>query len=436
MNNNSAWTGKHLAYVPAEPARSWKGVTRRLIACGTGAMMCASLLTPSAAFAAEIVSVDGTDYAAADYADGVGDEAKTWWWDGKDDLSLNNYNGGRIAAKGDLNVNYSGTNTVTASDGLSGVMAVEGTTQSGDLTLNGDADSSLNVEAEEAIVARGSLEINGGTVNTKTTFDGVSSVGGTTVDGANVNVTVMNETSNSDVYGMSAGGGFTVKNGSNVTVDATSTTSGSVVYGIISYGDEKFGESASTILIEDSTVYVVASSVCKDSIGILASSEGEHDATVTIKNSTVKVKAPYIGIAAENWHKTGCESVGKTAINISDASIAVPEGGVIGSFSYDSYYGEYSYTAIGEKGAESSDFAPVGDVLIQADKKDDTPAEDPTGDDGESEATVTPASAKGSSAAGTRLAQTGDASAAGMFAAAAAGVTALGAGAFLSRRRG
>ena len=67
---------------------------------------------PSVSLAAEWVKVGGNKYNTA-----ASDEAGTWSWDGADDLKLNNYNGGEIQAAGKLNVNYSGTNIVTAANG-------------------------------------------------------------------------------------------------------------------------------------------------------------------------------------------------------------------------------------------------------------------------------------------------------------------------------
>lgn len=88
---------------------SWRRVTRRIVAGAVCALTVSSLLMPSVSLAAEWVKVGGNKYNTA-----ASDEAGTWSWDGADDLKLNNYNGGEIQAAGKLNVNYSGTNIVTA----------------------------------------------------------------------------------------------------------------------------------------------------------------------------------------------------------------------------------------------------------------------------------------------------------------------------------
>ena len=429
MNNNSAWTGKHLAYVPAEPARSWKGVTRRLIACGTGALMCASLLTPSAAFAAEIVSVDGTDYAAADYADGVGDEAKTWWWDGKDDLSLNNYNGGAIRAEGELNVSYSGTNTVTTDSG-SGIISYDSdegaTTKDGNLTVSGSEGSSLTVNASDiAVGGESSVTIKGaGSINLISSNQGISSAGDVTLDGANININVSGDSESDTLFGVEAYGGVSIKNGTTLKANVTGLGDSSSAIGIMSFGysSSDTDEDAlyeANISIEDSTVDVNASA--KESFGLFAYPMGGGNGTISINNSTVHAVGGIAAILAAGYLPT--EGAAKGTITINGASIVSPEGAGICEYSRKGYCAQF----IGLAGAEDPGDGSK-DVLIQADRKGETPAED------DSEATVTPASAKTSG--GPRLAQTGDASAAGMFAAAAAGVSALGAGVFLSRRRG
>ena len=88
---------------------SWRRVTRRIVCSLACALTVSSLLMPSVSLAAEWVKVGGNKYNTA-----ASDEAGTWSWDGADDLKLNNYNGGEIQAAGKLNVNYSGTNIVTA----------------------------------------------------------------------------------------------------------------------------------------------------------------------------------------------------------------------------------------------------------------------------------------------------------------------------------
>ena len=433
--NNSTWTGKHLAYAPAGFTRSWKGVTRRLIACGTGALMCASLLTPSAAFAAEAVQVDGYSYAAADYADGVGDEAKTWWWDGKDDLSLNNYNGGVITARGDLNVNYSGTNTITGED--VGILAYgEDEDETASLTVSGNEGSSLTVNAtdqeatepgefvySDGIYCDGDVTIKGQgelTVNSETY--GITSGGDLTLDNANVNVnvTAAKDSQSESISGVEGYGNVIVKNGTTLKVNVATSTDEQYATGIEAFYAVIGAAQASggNITISDSDVDVKATG--ESSCGIYALNQEGGVATISINRSKVHASGSLAAIMAAGFVDGGLEGSG--VITIDGANIVSPEGGVVYSFS-QKYSDELEVVgqAIGLKGA-TSPYDASDDVLIEPVK------------DEEPEATVTPASAKTSG--GTRLAQTGDASAAGVFAAVAAGVSALGAGAFLSRRRG
>ena len=124
---------------------SWRRVTRRIV-CGLAcALTVSSLLMPSVSLAAEWVKVGGNKYNTA-----ASDEAGTWSWDGADDLKLNNYNGGEIQAAGKLNVNYSGTNIVTA-EWIESIDVSHGTNENAELNIQGDEGGTLSVTSTETL---------------------------------------------------------------------------------------------------------------------------------------------------------------------------------------------------------------------------------------------------------------------------------------------
>lgn len=193
---------------------SWRRVTRRIV-CGLAcALTVSSLLMPSVSLAAEWVDVGGTQYNAGTAA---GDEAGTWSWDGADDMKLNGYNGGAIKAEGKLNVNYSGNNTVTNDDGR-GIMVTGGANENAELSIQGDASSTLNVtSSSDAITSEGDINIDGaGTVNaTSTELDAIDADDNLTIKGSgNVNATGKSD-------GIRAGGDITIDNSGTVTAKAT-----------------------------------------------------------------------------------------------------------------------------------------------------------------------------------------------------------------------
>ena len=191
---------------------SWRRVTRRIV-CGLAcALTVSSLLMPSVSFAAEWVNVGGTQYNTA-----AGDEAGTWSWDGADDLKLNNYNGGEIQAAGKLNVNYSGTNIVTA-EWIESINVSHGTNENAELNIQGDEGGTLSVTStEDAILTTGNINIDGaGSVNaTSTGFDAINAGGDLAIKGSG-NV---NDTGASD--GIRANGNITIDDSGAVTARAT-----------------------------------------------------------------------------------------------------------------------------------------------------------------------------------------------------------------------
>ena len=191
---------------------SWRRVTRRIVAGAVCALTVSSLLMPSVSLAAEWVKVGGNKYNTA-----ASDEAGTWSWDGADDLKLNNYNGGEIQAAGKLNVNYSGTNIVTA-EWIESINVSHGTNENAELNIQGHAGSTLSVTStEDAILSTGNINIDGaGSVNaTSTGFDAINAGGDLAIKGSgNVNATGASD-------GIRANGNITIDDSGAVTARAT-----------------------------------------------------------------------------------------------------------------------------------------------------------------------------------------------------------------------
>ena len=191
---------------------SWRRVTRRIVAGALCALTVSSLLMPSVSLAAEWVKVGGNKYNTA-----ASDEAGTWSWDGADDLKLNNYNGGEIQAAGKLNVNYSGTNIVTA-EWIESINVSHGTNENAELNIQGDEGGTLSVTStEDAILSTGNINIDGaGSVNaTSTGFDAINAGGDLAIKGSgNVNATGASD-------GIRANGNITIDDSGAVTARAT-----------------------------------------------------------------------------------------------------------------------------------------------------------------------------------------------------------------------
>ena len=191
---------------------SWRRVTRRIVSGAVCALTVSSLLMPSVSLAAEWVKVGGNKYNTA-----ASDEAGTWSWDGADDLKLNNYNGGEIQAAGKLNVNYSGTNIVTA-EWIESIKVSHGTNENAELNIQGDEGGTLSVTStEDAILSTGNINIDGaGSVNaTSTGFDAINAGGDLAIKGSgNVNATGASD-------GIRANGNITIDDSGAVTARAT-----------------------------------------------------------------------------------------------------------------------------------------------------------------------------------------------------------------------
>lgn len=191
---------------------SWRRVTRRIVAGAVCALTVSSLLMPSVSLAAEWVKVGGNKYNTA-----ASNEAGTWSWDGADDLKLNNYNGGEIQAAGKLNVNYSGTNIVTA-EWIESINVSHGTNENAELNIQGDEGGTLSVTStEDAILSTGNINIDGaGSVNaTSTGLDAINAGGDLAIKGSgNVNATGASD-------GIRANGNITIDDSGAVTARAT-----------------------------------------------------------------------------------------------------------------------------------------------------------------------------------------------------------------------
>lgn len=139
---------------------SWRRVTRRIVCGLTCALTVSSLLMPSISFAAEWVEVDGATYNAGTAAG----DGSTWAWNGADDMTLNGYNGGGIAAGGKLNVSYEGANTVANEYG-DGISVVNGNSEGAELNISGTGTLTATAEGD-ALYSEGDMTISGtGTVN-------------------------------------------------------------------------------------------------------------------------------------------------------------------------------------------------------------------------------------------------------------------------------
>ena len=141
---------------------TWRRVGAKLACAGACALMVGQLLLPSVALAADWVNVGGTQY---DRGTAAGDDAGTWSWDGADDMKLNGYDGGSIGAKGNLNIDVAGTNTVTADARQSAIEVKDGNLViTGEGTLNATAQDNVLTASGDG-VTNGDITISGSSVN-------------------------------------------------------------------------------------------------------------------------------------------------------------------------------------------------------------------------------------------------------------------------------
>ena len=169
--------GLHYAETPVRQRAvltcgSWRRVTRRIVCGLTCALTVSSLLMPSISFAAEWVEVDGNTYTAGVAAG----DGSTWAWDGTDNMTLNGYNGGGIAAGGKLNVSYEGNNTVANESG-DGISVVDGANESAELNISGTGTLTATAEGD-ALYSERDMTISGtGAVNATGDASGIYTQG-------------------------------------------------------------------------------------------------------------------------------------------------------------------------------------------------------------------------------------------------------------------
>lgn len=174
------------------------------------------------AFAADRIDVNGKPH----YSQNGAVEEETWSWDGKNDMELNNYNGGGIISYGELTITQSGTNTITAEN--AGIIAING-----DLTITGDGTLKVDVvEGKESEtrevggigVRMGDLNINDTTVevSAKGTSDRTSACALETYDG-DINITDATVTATAEAKSGTAVGIIAIGGGCDVNVNITNS---------------------------------------------------------------------------------------------------------------------------------------------------------------------------------------------------------------------
>lgn len=299
-------TGLHYAETPVRQRTvltcgSWRRVTRRIVCGLTCALTVSSLLMPSISFAAERVEVDGNTYNAGTAAG----DGSTWAWDGADDMTLNGYNGGGIAAYGKLNVSYEGNNTVANDEG-DGISVVDGANEGaelnisgtgtltataegnalyseGDMTISGTGTVTAKGAGAEGILADGDITVTGGgTVDARSEQDcgivaeetltvsnstltaqgfgsGIYAFDGLTIDAATVRAYAYPAREDSPTAIFTDEGDITIKNGSFVHAYAE----GENASGIYSYNHDT-GSPGGRIFISDSTVEAIAHHINHD----------------------------------------------------------------------------------------------------------------------------------------------------------------------------
>lgn len=470
---------------------SWRRVTRRIVCGLTCALTVSSLLMPSISFAAEWVEVDGAHYTAGATAG----DGSTWAWDGADDMTLNGYNGGYIAAGGKLNVSYEGNNTVANEYGngisvenegaelnISGTGTLTATAEgnalysSGDMTISGTGAVTAKSGSGEGILADGDMTITGGgtvdacserdcgvvaketlTVSNSTLTaqgfgSGIYAFDGLTIDAATVRAYAYPAREDSPTAIFTDEGDITIKNGSFVHAYAE----GENASGIYSY-NHGAGGPGGHIFISDSTVEAIAHYINYDggnqplppiinggfvevdpdvnarTYGIFALTEdGLTPATISITRSRVTAEGDTAAILAVVNSADG--SIAGT-INIVDSIIETPNGGRICDvrfFDTDPVDAPYQHgQTIGTANDVITDLDSDAIAKRAAIVPVDTPPAKP-----ESKPKVTTAAAtiKHVDTKDT-LAATGDASVMGAVAAAITGMAAVIAGIFTSRKR-
>lgn len=473
---------------------SWRRVTRRIVCGLTCALTVSSLLMPSISFAAEWVEVDGNTYNAGTAAG----DGSTWAWNGADDMTLNGYNGGGIAAGGKLNVSYEGNNTVANDEGdgisvvdganesaelnisgtgtltataegnalysaddmtISGTGAVtaksgsgEGILANGDITITGGGTVDASSERDCGVVAKETLTVSNSTLTAQGFGSGIYAFDGLTIDAATVRAYAYPAREDSPTAIFTDEGDITINNGSFVHAYAE----GENASGIYSY-NYGAGGPGGRIFISDSTVEAIAHYINYDGGNQPLPPFGHGDIVVVDPD----VNARTFGIfaltedgltpATISITRSRVTAEGNTAailavvnsadgsiagtINIVDSIIETPNGGRICDVRFvDTEPVDAPYQC-GQTIGTANDVITDLDSDAIAKRAVIVPVDTPQAKP-ESKPKVTTAAAtiKHVDTKGT-LAATGDASAMGAVAAAIMGVAAIVAGIFTSRKR-
>lgn len=473
---------------------SWRRVTRRIVCGLTCALTVSSLLMPSISFAAEWIEVDNTPY----YAGVAAGDGSTWAWDGADDMTLNGYNGGSIAAGGKLNVSYEGNNTVAneygdgifVEDGvnegaelnISGTGTLTATAEgnalysSGDMTISGTGAVTAKSESGEGILADGDMTITGGgtvdacserdcgvvaketlTVSNSTLTaqgfgSGIYAFDGLTIDAATVRAYAYPAREDSPTAIFTDEGDITIKNGSFVHAYAE----GENAIGIYSYNYDA-GEPGGRIFISNSTVEAIAHYVNHDGSNqplppiinggfvevdpdVNARTFGilaftEHGLTpATISITRSRVTAEGDTAAIMAVVNSADGSISGT-INIVDSVIETPNGGRICDVRFDDTGIDGAPYQRGQTIGTANDVITDLDSDAIAKRAVIVPVETPQAKpESKPKVTTVAATIKHVDTKDT-LAATGDASVMGAVAAAVTGMAAVVAGIFTSRKR-
>ena len=300
---------------------SWRRVTRRIVAGAVCALTVSSLLMPSVSLAAEWVKVGGNKYNTA-----ASDEAGTWSWDGADDLKLNNYNGGEIQAAGKLNVNYSGTNIVTA-EWIESINVFHGTNENAELNIQGNEGGTLSVTStEDAILSTGNINIDGaGSVNaTSTGFDAIDAKGDLTIKGSgNVNAT-------GDSDGIRAGGNITIDNSGTVTAKAFEEKGIQAIENLTVKGGGKVEASS----IEKAAIWADGGITISDGSQVKANTEGylavDTEGSLAVTNASLDASGVEYGVYAHKGVTLDHATVAvRTSANGGQAIALITDGGDI-----------------------------------------------------------------------------------------------------------
>ena len=332
------------------------GLPKRATATATAVAISAALLCPNLAFAADWVNVDGTQYSdKTTGASGAG-----WAWDGQDDLNLNGYTGGPIAAQGNLVVNVAGQNSVTNAAPLdTNVGAI--TVDQGNLTIQG----------------AGELDATAGTNVISATGNGEAG-GDVTISGATVKVTATNDGDAADCGGMrgeaigvsASGGDVTVKDGANLTIKAGMPAESEGVHpwtvginatndvnGEYTHGAAALPNKGGNVFINGSTVSIDASNGTV-SYGICSSTTGAPSIIAITNGSNVTARSDNSDYGA--YGIAGFAQTGEASVIIKDSAVDV-------SASCDGEATDGADVAYGIRSSSASKFAG-GSIVIDNSK--------------------------------------------------------------------